>query len=294
MKKILFCFILIGSLILGVVPCMAANEGNVLVGSAESDEILTDIDVILKDVESYDITQDSLILENTIKVYTNINVLKQEIKNADEMREFLKEADYVYGLPAYTDSAAYYLTIAMGDEISEEMLDKANISEEGRIYLASLVGKWNVTEVRADEHSENPRIDDYYVKINNFLNCYGLENSEVFFVGGITSKSIVTAICFTDGHEPYYVAVDNIDMDAKSIEEIEDTVYTYDEIKEFSIKDDNYTKIESETMPESEYIGNYGAGLYDIFMHIVLPVIIAAAVVVVIVILVRKHRRKAA
>lgn len=295
MRKILLGIFLVGSLILTGAPCMAA-EGNIFVGSAESDEIMTDMNIILQEVSDYGITQENMNLNNIIRVYISLNVPDEEIESADDMMTFLSNKTYVYCLPAYTGTAAYYLTIAQGNEISEEEFDEANIPEEERAYLTSLVGKWNVTEVRADEHSETPKVTDYLEKMNVFLNCYGLENSETFFFGALTSESLVTAICFTDENEPYYVALDNVDLDAQSVDDLDGAVYTYDEMKAFSVMDksEEYNESNSGIIEEAEITGGYGTiNIPDILITIVLPIIIVVATGVVIVVIIQIRKRKA-
>ena len=75
---------------------------------------------------------------------------------------------------------------------------------------------------------------------------------------------------------PYYVALDKIDPAAQTKEEIEDAVFTYDEMKEYA---------------RNKHLGGGGMGSTgSLYVEIIILAAVVAAVAVV-VIVVRKHKK---
>lgn len=276
MKKILFLALLSGSLIFGAIPCFAVSEGNVFVGNDESDEILKDMDLILEDVSFLEIGQEDLDMNRIIRDYVDIDIFKENIKSPDEMREYLKNAKYIYSLPVNKENADYCLVISKGPKLRQG----AELTEKEKKYVEEREGRWGSPVVGACENETDPPIIDYNQKMKVFLSCYGIEKSETFFVGGVTTESVVTGICFAEGRdEPYYVALDKIDSNACTADDIKDAVYTYDEMKEYAIEF-------GPGLVSGGGIGSAGTPNNPLLTYII--AIAALAVIVAVILIVRK------
>lgn len=237
MRKVLFGILTTISLIFCATPCLAETEGNIFVGSDEADEIMEDIEIILDDVASFNIYREDIKLDNIVRDYICIDVLKTNITSAEEMRECLKDARYIYCLPIHKNGNNYNLMISEGPELRAG----AELTEEEIEYVISRIGKWGVPVVGVIDEND-AYCKDYRVRMETFLRCYNINNSENFFVGGLTWLSPVTGICFPQDDEnmqngPYYVLMDLVDENAQTADGIADAVLTYDEIKEIAYAD---------------------------------------------------------
>lgn len=278
MKKAVIGILILGSMIFGVLPCFAATEGNILVGSDEAEEIMPDIDLILEGVRGFHITQEDIEenMDKAIRDYGDINIFQNNIKTADEMKEFLNDANYGYILPVFNKKDGdYELRISKGRPLREG----ANLTEEGKEYVRKREGRWCVPAVGAYEVEEDSPLIDYQSSMESFFRCYGIENSETFFVAGQSYISAITAICFTDEGEkeddgPYYIAMSRVDPNAQTKEEFEDAVFTFDEIKEYAYKDN----------AGGGGMGGTNSGSVSFWIIIPAATVLAAAVVVVIVV----------
>lgn len=289
MKRILFFAVIIGSLIFGNVLCFAETERNVFEGSKDIEEVMQNIDIIQEDVSAFDITTEDLLFDRAIKDYISIDVFKEKIQGADEMREYLKDASYVYCVPANVDSGenagAYYITIANGLEITEPDV----LTEDDIEYLEKRIGKWFVSEIAVSEANSNSGITDCQLRMETFFRCYDIKSSETFFIGGAIPESIIMGICFQEGNnEPYYIALDKIDVNAESEDEIKDAVYTYDELKKYS-KENKTNYSSEEIIFEGVTNTSNKTARFPVYT---IAAIVVAAVAAIVVILRAKHSKK--
>ena len=277
MKKVLTALLILSSFLFGTSLCFAAPEGNVFVGSDEADEIFEDMDLILEDV-GLDVTQEEIEkhMDKIIREYVGVDILKSNIKSADEMRRTLKDADYIYILPIFTKNADYELFLQRG----LPGLEGANLEEDRKEYVERRTGRWCVPTIGACEIDGDPPIPDYQENMDTFLKFYGIENSETFFLRGKKSNSRIMAVCFTEEGEkkddgPYYVALNKINPAAKTKEEVERAVFTYDEMKEYA---------------KANVPSGGGPGVTEIEAILILAGAVAAAAVIAA--FVRKNRKR--
>lgn len=240
MKKIVISFLILTIFVVGTIPCLADTDGNVFEGESESEEIMQDIDIILNDVNFCEITQEDIDFTDIIRAYVSVNLPDINIKNPDEMKEYLKNYDYIYYVPAHKETGEnagdYYLTIAKGQGITDEKAQELNFTDEQIEEMRRLEGKWNVPAVAlCVNKARDPEITNYWKNMSVFLDLYDIKNSKTFFIGRTITKSSVTGVCFVEGlNEPYYVALDEIDVNAESVEDIKNSVFTYEEVKEYT------------------------------------------------------------
>ena len=285
MKKILFTFLILASMIFTAVTCLADTSGNTLVGSNEIDEILPDMEILVEDARIRDIKQEEMDFDNAIRDYIDIDVLKKNIKSADEMRAYLKDARYIYLIPIHRENAEYELIVSKGTAIRAD----EDLTDDERAYLEKRTDRWSAPGIYVCESENDPEIPDNKKLMEVFYNCYGIENSETFFVGGITSESVITGVCFVDDpayEEPFYVLLDKIEPDAKTAEDIKDAVFTYDEI----IK---YPPVNSSLATASGNVGVSNSSDAQYLLTVVLPVAGLVAVIAVVVVVYQKRKKKA-
>lgn len=220
--------------------CFADLDDNYYEGDIESKEIMEDIDVILDDVNFCEITQEEIDFDKSVRVYADVELPQKNLIDASDMRKYLNDYEYIYYVPASKKTGEYagdyYLTISKGKGITDEKAEKLNFTDEQIDEIRKLEGKWNVPAVSVCKNKEtDPEIIDYRERMEVFLNCYGIEKSENFFVGHTITKSSVMGICFAEGiEEPYYIAMDTINPDAKTQDEIKDSVFSYEEAKAYT------------------------------------------------------------
>ena len=260
MKKISFFLMYIIFSLLASNVVVASD--NTFIGTETVEELYEDLDIIIEESHaSYqdgEISLEELNFSRTHKIFIDTlpYIFNEKTVTADTLKELLNNSDYVYYMPIYREHETVFLTIAKGLEITEsdyELFEKVSASEEEIARLERDVGRWNVTERGVTDEPRDPSMD-YIGLMESYLDYKNIHNAEIYYVGMIHPRSLVTAVVFTGKKtesgedEILFVAVDALKYDGSgnliSVDpyiyeddgdfEIEDAEYTYEELRELS------------------------------------------------------------
>ena len=246
---------------------------------------MDNIDSILEYIDCWEVTEE-VDFGKTVRVYGNSILPEKDLKDPEEMKEHLANIEYIYYIPAHNDEGIYegdyYFQIEKGRGPSEECLRENILTEKQIKSLEDKKGKWNVVVTKVKEPEDTGwDIIDYWERMTTFLDCMGITESETFFLGGMSTISHTIGVCYTeDSDSPYYVAVEKINPDAKTAADVQDCIYTYDEISEST-----WEKYCETTDPNLDGIGtevSTKAGDMSFLICVIVAVVIVGVVVFVV------------
>ena len=236
---------------------------NVFVGMGDVEEVFVDYDRLVSGINlgSYkdgDMTEDELDFSRVQKIFIDTfpSIFEEEKINADALKYFLNNSNYVYYMPINRPHESLFLTIAKGLEVTEEdykYFEEVGMSDEEIAEAENDAGHWIITEVGLYDELQDASMD-YMGLMESYLEYKNIHNAEVYFASNINPKSMITGIVFTGKQtesgedEIIFVAVDTlqydeagnlISIDKYALEddgdyEIEDAEYTYEELRELS------------------------------------------------------------
>jgi len=258
------------------------DSDNTFVGMDMASE-LDDLDYIAQDAnkttfEDGEITADELDFSRIQKIYVDTlpYFFKDQTIDADSLKELINNANYVYYMPLYREHQTFFLTIAIGRELSPE--GEALLTEEGKAHIRERAGRWIVSETAFSDVPLDPATD-YMGLMESYLELKDIHNAEIYFVSRINPESRINAVCFTGkktdsgDDEIIFVAVDKLKYDESGVLDYSDAEYTYDELRKMN---------EEENMDPEYSGGGGGTGKRDIswiYIPIAIVVIVIAGTV---------------
>lgn len=235
MKKIIVSLIILCLITVNCIPAYA----NTIVGADTIEELRQNEELILESANQilsnqivFPIKGEAIDYNKAIKVYVDVDILEDSELNAEKMRAYAENAEYVYYLPIYLDEESICLTISKGKEVSEQA--KAVLESEDIERLQSVVGKWYVPEVEIFSGHL-----DYINDIKSTLENSNINDSKVYFLGGISGNLPLVAVLCSENSNAQFKIIDRFDSNGSStteagdgnITEEDNILYSYDEIK---------------------------------------------------------------
>ena len=235
MKKIIVSLIILCLITINCIPAYA----NTIVGADTIEELRQNEELILESANQIlsnqivsPIKGEDIDYSKAIKVYVDVDILEDSELNAEKMRAYAEKAEYIYYLPIYLGEESICLTISKGKEVSEQA--KAVLESKDIERLQSLVGKWYVPEVEIFSGHL-----DYINDIKSTLENSNINDSKVYFLGGISGNLPLVAVLCSENSNAQFKIIDGFDSNGSSITEAGDgniaeednILYSYNKIK---------------------------------------------------------------
>lgn len=201
---------------------------------------------------------DYIDLEQMIKVYCNVDLLNYDVITNNTMNEILKDKEYVYSLPVTIDTVTVLMELQIEPPLSEEEYE--NYDEERIAFYENRVGTWSVQKTTAYDGVEH-RISD----VEKVLKENGITDCDVYFIGALTRSVNLAAVVCTDNPDDTRFIVVNQMGNEEDMELDKETLYTLDEMQNFSAKENELLK---DMLAQLDGEGPYfGGGLSDTSAH---------------------------
>ena len=234
MKKIIVSLIILCLITINCIPAYA----NTIVGADTIEELRQNEELILESANQIlsnqivsPIKGEDIDYSKAIKVYVDVDILEDSELNAEKMRAYAEKAEYIYYLPIYLGEESICLTISKGKEVSEQA--KAVLESKDIERLQSLVGKWYVPEVEIFSGHL-----DYINDIKSTLENSNINDSKVYFLGGISGNLPLVAVLCSENSNAQFKIIDGFDSGSSiteagdgNIAEEDNILYSYNEIK---------------------------------------------------------------
>lgn len=264
---IIFVVVIICAFICNSTTVAADDQPNSVYGEGMIDEILPDMDRILDSVSGEDITEEELILENAIRVHSDLDPFRSGLHTIDDLKECIQDAPYVYYLPVYKENVTYFLTISKKGGTSEA------------------AGHWTVPAVGEVQTGGNLHAD-YQRDLNVFLELTGIENKDIYYIGWHSTTTNVAAVLMEKGSTEIndenvsFVLLSKIDPDHPEEIDIGKVMLPYSEIREIVL----------EEWKGSSYGGGGGAGATKWYQSVWIYIGCAVILAIVITMIIRKKK----
>ncbi len=267
MKNKIISILIACLILLNCTPVFADTGTNIIVGSETIDEtVLERKDYIFDYISDLFESEKEIHIDNNdvdyskmIRKFIGLDIFEGNELTKSKMKEYTENQKTFYLLPVQHDGVTVISTLQIREPLSDETKEK--ISSENLEFYENQTGKWYISfaEIR-------PRAVDYYKDIvEKALVKNNIENSEVYFVGGVCSHIGLAAIICNDNPDDTRVlvleqyeaetgAIDKADAFDSQIILDKDTLYTYDEIK--AIVDEDKENRNSFTEESVGYIGS--------------------------------------
>lgn len=264
MKNKLITVLVICLVLINCIPVLANTIQNTIIGSETVDKtvvereeyILDSINSMLEIEGKNAIDSSDIDYSKMIRRFHFSNLFEGEKLNKNQMKEYTENQDVVYMLPISCDDVTALSTLEIRKPLTEE--DKKNLSEDDIEFVQEQVGKWfiSVKGIR-------PGNIDYKNTVETVLEKNNIENSEVYFVGGICSHiSLAAVICSDVPDDTRILVLEQYGAETGTLEETfdyqvileKDKLYTYDEIKAIVDAD-----IEAQKDISEDSVGGAGA-----------------------------------
>jgi len=233
MKKIIIALMVSACLTIGI--CTPAYAENIIVGTAEANEILEpDKELILEDLQKYkyfdENTDSSVILyDRAIATCLSADIFSMEKINNETMLEYMKQAKIGYDIPVKCDQSNIFLSIAKGAPVTEE--EKTVYSQKDIEFYEKMAGRWNINGIEEWNFKF-----DYIEHINQLLEKNDISESNVYLVGGIAANLEFVAVICRENEDTKFLILNGWDTNSHHIgyQNPSSKLYTYDELKSFA------------------------------------------------------------
>ena len=259
MRKKIIAVLIACLILLNCMPVYASVGTNTLIDSETVDETIKEReDFIIKSVnkvlESEDkeklSSDDDIDYNKIIREFYCPDLFSDGEITKEKMREYTKDQEFSYVLPVNCNDMSVVGKLRIRKPLTKEKLEK--YSEDMIEYYQSEEGKWYFSEI-----GSQPSLVDYKDTVIKVLEKNNIENSDVYFISGISRHIDIAALICTDNPddarflvlEQYGVKTGECDyLDYQVMLDI-NTLYTYDEIK--AIVDADLAELES--IPDGEF-----------------------------------------
>lgn len=240
MKKILIALMVFTCiLVTNCIPAYAENSSNIINGPNTAEEDLSPdydiffdyMDTVLNTDTQTSLTDEDIDYSRALKIYTDINIFEEEELNIEKLREQLKTATNVYDLPVYRDEKTIYFNIAKGLPLDEELRDSGVFTDEDIEYIEYTEGRWCVGAGSILDYEYN-----YIEAIEEMLAYNGIEDSDVYVVGGAGNGLNIIAVIFEENGDVEFNIINGFKGFAENEEPVGEidrdyTLYSYEEMK---------------------------------------------------------------